>query len=355
MSVKEQRYGTSTIETIPSPADAGDLTIDALSVVGTPTSSAITLGVFFQGKNVQLQLAGSFSYPNGFPKTGTEVKNSGVSIDAARVLVDGVLVEETTFSSPVHLFQFLFATDNSFHASLMYSGSDTFIGSLSTPIDGDSDVVNGFGGNDTFFGNGSGRSDDVFYGGNGIDTSVLRGKKLDYTILAGGSIWNEYTQKGELPGYFIKDKVAARDGQQQINGVERLKFSDGSLALDVQGNAGIVAKVIGVVFGKDKVANKEYMGIGLDLLDSGMNYIALGALALNAAGLTTPDQIVSALWTNLFGTAPSDIQKVPFVQLLQQGMSPGELARIAAETTTNATNIDLVGLGKVGIDYIPIA
>jgi hypothetical protein len=41
--------------------------------------------------------------------------------------------------------------------------------------------------------------------------------------------------------------------------------------------------------------------------------------------------------------------------MLQNGMTPGALAHLAAETGLNTTNINLVGLAQTGVEYMPIA
>jgi hypothetical protein len=109
------------------------------------------------------------------------------------------------------------------------------------------------------------------------------------------------------------------------------------------------------VFGKDAVNNKNYVGIGLNFLDTGWSYDNLAGLALEAAGAKTNDQIVSLLWTNVISTKPTAADKQPFIALLENGMSAGVLAHLAADTSYNTTNINLVGLAQTGIEYIPIS
>jgi uncharacterized protein (TIGR01370 family) len=87
--------------------------------------------------------------------------------------------------------------------------------------------------------------------------------------------------------------------------VERIQFTDVSIAIDLNGNAGITAKILGAVFGKESLSNRNYVGIGLHFLDAGWTYDNLAGLALDAAGAKTNDQIVSLLWTNVIGTKPS--------------------------------------------------
>jgi hypothetical protein len=145
-------------------------------------------------------------------------------------------------------------------------------------------------------------------------------------------------------------------GTIELRNTERIWFSDISLALDTEHNqsAGTTAKILGAVFGKESLSNKNYVGIGLNFLDAGWTYDNLAALALDAAGAKTNDQIVSLLWTNVIGTQPTTADKAPYIALLENGMSAGALAHLAADTSFNITNINLVGLAQTGIEYIPI-
>ena len=144
------------------------------------------------------------------------------------------------------------------------------------------------------------------------------------------------------------------EGTDSLTGIERLLFSNLSVAFDINGSAGTTAKLLGAVFGKDSLTNKQYVGIGLSLLDAGMSTTTLASLAVDAANLKTNDQIVSTIWKNVFGTTASNSDKAPYVKLLDDGMSPGTLAWLAADTTFNKVNINLVGLAQTGIEYIPV-
>ena len=184
-------------------------------------------------------------------------------------------------------------------------------------------------------------------GGLGLDTSIYSQKINDYQIINLGE-----------SNFSIKH-IASSNTNQQLNDVlvniERLKFSDKSIAIDINGNAGTTAKILGAVFGKQAVTNKSYVGIGLHFLDAGWTYDNLAGLALDAAGAKTNDQIVSLLWTNVIGTNPTLADKQPFIALLENGMSAGALAHLAADTSFNTTNINLVGLAQTGIEYLPVS
>jgi hypothetical protein len=138
------------------------------------------------------------------------------------------------------------------------------------------------------------------------------------------------------------------------NNVERLVFSDAYLAIDLDGHAGVAAKILGAIFGKQSLTNKSYVGIGLHFLDAGWTYDNLAALALDVAGAKTNDQIVSLLWANVIGSKPTAADKAPLIGLLENGMTAGALAQLAADSSFNTANINLVGLAQTGIEYIPI-
>jgi hypothetical protein len=179
----------------------------------------------------------------------------------------------------------------------------------------------------------------TYDGGEGLDTVkfVLSQKEVQLKQLSDSS-YELYSSNNTI----------------QITNVERLIFSDKSIAFDIIGNAGTTAKILGAVFGKESVNNKNYFGIGLHFLDSGWSYDNLAALALEAAGAKSNDQIVSLLWTNVIGTKPTAADKAPFIALLENGMTAGALAHLAADSSFNTTNINLIGLAQTGIEYIPV-
>jgi hypothetical protein len=169
-----------------------------------------------------------------------------------------------------------------------------------------------------------------------------------------GENLQSYTFKISTSSTLLVSKKINAVTEDKLIEVERLKFKDVSVAFDIDGNAGLVAKILGAIFGKESLANQNYVGIGLKLADSGWTYDNLAALALDAAGAKSNDQIVSLLWKNVVGSQPSQTDKAPFIALLENGMSSGALAHLAADSAFNTTNINLVGLAQTGIEYLPI-
>ena len=175
----------------------------------------------------------------------------------------------------------------------------------------------------------------------GIDFILFPTNRINYSITKSSTSFL-ITEKNT----FTPDVMASN--------IERLQFPDKNIALDLNGNAGTTAKLLGAVFGKDSLANKQYVGIGINFLDAGWTYDNLAGLALDAAGAKTNDQIVSLLWNNVIGTKPTAADKQPYIALLENGLTPGALVHLAADTSFNTTNINLVGLAQTGIEYLPV-
>jgi hypothetical protein len=146
------------------------------------------------------------------------------------------------------------------------------------------------------------------------------------------------------------------DGTDTLTNIQRLQFNDISVALDIDGNAGTTAKILGAVFGKSALSNETYVGIGLQLLDTGTSYQDLMQLALNAklgVSVNDPTQVVSLLYSNIVGVAPDQANLNYFVGLLNSHQyTTASLGVMAADTSLNTANIDLIGLAQTGIYYV---
>jgi hypothetical protein len=79
-------------------------------------------------------------------------------------------------------------------------------------------------------------------GGAGIDTAVYAGSRSNFTVAQ------------EAWGFGVNDNVGGGGHDALIN-VERVKFDDGSLALDVEGSAGQVFRLYSAAFSRPAEAN----------------------------------------------------------------------------------------------------
>jgi serralysin len=201
----------------------------------------------------------------------------------------------------------------------------------------------GTAGNDTIVGNSANNN---INGGAGVDTVVFSGPRSAYTVTSGSTGWT------------VADTAAGRDGTDTLTNVERVRFSDTTVALDINGNAGTAAKVLGTVLGASAVSNKQFVGIVVGLLDGGMSYPDLMKLAMNTvlgAGYSS-DAEVRLLYQNLVGTVPSNSDLANFSGLITSGqLTQTSLAVLAADNSINTNNIRLVGLATTGLEYTPTA
>ncbi len=195
------------------------------------------------------------------------------------------------------------------------------------------DCFEGFGGNDVLKGDG------------GIDTAQYRGKRADYQLSPADDGWN------------IADR-SGHDGTDHLDGIERLRFSDGAVALDLGGHAGSVARLVATLFGPQQVERADLMGIGLGLLDGGMPEAALASLAAasslfaEGAGSHSDAAFVREVYRNVTGVEPDAAALQHYTGLLSSGAeSQGSLALWASQTDLVAQRIDLVGLAASGIAY----
>ena len=185
-------------------------------------------------------------------------------------------------------------------------------------------------------------------GGQGLDTCVYNAPSSSFVI---GKV------QTNAPGSDQFKVTSTTAGiQDLLTHIERLKFNDKSVALDVNGNAGTTAKILGAVFGASEVSNKTYAGIGLNLLDKGFAYEQLMGLALDAklgAGHSHA-QLVNLLYQNLLHVNADNGAVAYWSGLLDQGIyTHASLAVMAAELDINKTNINLVGLAQTGLDFTP--
>jgi hypothetical protein len=186
-----------------------------------------------------------------------------------------------------------------------------------------------------------------FSGGLGLDRVVFGGKRSDYDIAPSGT------------KYFVTPTNPAL-GRDSLQNIERLQFSDQSLALDVpNGVAGTVAKFLGVVFGPAAVLDRDLVGIGLHhgaaFKDNPGGLMRL-ALDARLGPQHTSAQMVELLYANLFGQSPPPSLRDEFVSWIDRGLHTQEsLALLAADLPENLNNISWMGLVENGLPYDPMA
>ena len=207
-------------------------------------------------------------------------------------------------------------------------------------------TLNGGAGNDVLHGLGGG---DTLIGGAGHDTAVFGATRASYTLARQGS---DYGLNGKA------GTAAAGDGQNLLSGIERLQFADGHVALDLSGggNAELVTRLIGSIYGSSFVGNADYCGIGLWALDSGTyTFTRLIETVLGGKFGPRPDNgaVVDLLFQNIVGQLPPAADRATFVGGLERGeYTQAQLVDYAARLDATGTKIGLTGLQDSGLAYI---
>ena len=179
---------------------------------------------------------------------------------------------------------------------------------------------------------------DSIDGSTGIDTAIYGNSLSEFILIKGTDSW----------------AITKSDESDSLVNIERLQFTDTNVALDLDGNAGKTAKLLGAILGAEGVSNKVYVGAGLYFLDGGMTYEELMQAALDVVLGANPSSssVVDLIWTNIVGP-PTPADNLPqYSALIDNGTyTAAELAVAAADHSLNTTNIDLVGLSQTGLEY----
>ena len=268
--------------------------------------------------------------------------------DAAGRLIDNIVDDsgvDTFDFSAVTIGVMLDLTPGAYSSVGKLASGANALANLTTSFDAIIENAIGTFSNDTMLGNAAnnrltgGFGDDTIDGAAGIDTAVFGGLRAASGVAVGPSAVT----------------VIGFEGTDTLTRIERLQFTDMKVALDLDGFAGITAKILGAVFGRESIANKEYAGIGLGLLDAGTSYFDLMQLALNArlGANASAETIVNVLYTNVVGSAPSGAEMALYAGMLNSGAHTATtLGILAADTPLNIANVGLVGLAQTGLEYV---
>ena len=332
------------------------------------TPSEVTLSV--TGLPITATFTGSFDY-EGTPVTAVDVAGT---LTSKTVYLNGALLFVETWADGSDWL--LGDTDFAYELSKL-SGNDYFEGSSAT---GRNDRVQGLGGNDRFKGFGSTDENgmDRFFGGDGVDTSVYQGKISEYSINSSKGtdqsphIWDSRVNTADTPiedgvrtpGFYVRDTVSNRDDLDALAEVERLQFSDKSLALDVGAtqNAG-KAKLFTGAIAHSLVNDAATLGTILHFIDNGYSDLtSLSKLAIDAglistlAGSSSNEALAGLVTTNLLGQANVvvEVMLLGYMNGTVASFSQEQFLGAVAALEINQQRVDLVGLAETGMEYIPL-
>lgn len=179
----------------------------------------------------------------------------------------------------------------------------------------------------------------------GIDTLKINANSTQAYIQPGLKEIGYAKQDGTFAGIFL-------------DGVERIQFNDKSVALDVDGNAGLAYRLYKAAF--DRTPDKAGLGYWIDELDHGVSLqdVAQSFVSSNefqALNGTNPTnlQLASSLYEHVLGRAPDQAGLNYWVeQLDSHALKPNELLASFSESAEN--KIALTGQIQDGIEYTPV-
>ena len=186
---------------------------------------------------------------------------------------------------------------------------------------------------------------DFFDGGLGIDTVVYSGPQERYSITKSGT-------------RYVVSEPTGSDDTDYLSNIERLQFSNCKVALDLGGNAGQAARLIGALLGPSFIKDKALAGVVIGLIDQDYSIESIANLGLNTsfyltlAGSTKNEDFVNHVFRNVVGRPPEVNEQKTYVDMLNAGTSQAALAVMAAGTEFTASQIGLTGLTSHGWDFI---
>jgi len=334
--------------------------IDATTVVG----GNITLKVVYTGNfNVA-------SIPTS-AKTLADIPffvkpDTASSVSGQSVYVNGTLAQTQTFSTPLGVSTFEGSTITLDNAKATYTGQETFISSVNNWTN---DCVFGYAGYATYFENHSAEGvgfNDIFVGGTGgINTAVLPAPYKNFSLSI-TPVFDAATRQNDLSGFTLTDNTKAVN-TLQVSAVQRLKFSDGVLALDLSPgqNAFNAAMLVTEAFGAAKLST--YFPQAVSFEDKGQTDAQTCALIVQQGlieaqiGSNSNQAFVDFLYLNATGSAIDSAAEAQYVNALQNGTYTRSSLLAFAVSAVEAgfgnlgTQIGLTGLQGTGLFYHPLS
>lgn len=194
--------------------------------------------------------------------------------------------------------------------------------------------------------------DDMLIGGLGQEQIDGRGGK-DTVVYSSAS--SHYSVTQAAAGFTVRDLSSG--STDTLSNVARIQFADKKLALDLgaDASAGQTAEILGAAFGKEALHKTDYVGIGLSLFDAGYTLAQVAQMCINTGLLSAPgnDAFVRAVWQNVVGSPIDATSLANYTGLLEShAYTQASLLALAAQSSANQTQINLIGLANVGMEYV---
>ncbi|MFC0168152.1 Calx-beta domain-containing protein [Pseudoduganella danionis] len=184
---------------------------------------------------------------------------------------------------------------------------------------------------------------DKIDGGAGLDTLSYTAASTDFDI------------RKTANGYVVTDAVG-NNGSDLLNNVERLNFSDKTIALDISGTAGIAYRVYQAAF--DRAPDLGGLGFWIAQMDKGLSATAVAGGFIDSAEFTqlyglapSNDAFVGKLYSNVLHRTPDQGGYDFWVKALGAGVSRAEVLAAFSESGENQAQV--IGTIQNGFEFKP--
>ena len=194
------------------------------------------------------------------------------------------------------------------------------------------------GGNDVLTGN---VANNLINGGAGLDRAIYIGKRSEYTL------------SGTINQQTITDTISARDGVDTLSNIERVKFSDQVIALDLAGNAGQAYRLYKAAL--DRTPDPQGLAGWIKYMDDGGSLTAMSQMFIGSSefvgkyGQLDNSGFVNRLYLNVLARNGEPDGIKGWVNGMNNGLSRAQVLEGFSESGENQANV--LGLIKDGISY----
>lgn len=185
-------------------------------------------------------------------------------------------------------------------------------------------------------------SNDILDGGAGLDTAIYGGIRAEYTLARTSSGMTAFS---------------ASEGTDTLVSIERLQFTDETIAFDLDGNAGQVYRLYQAAF--NRVPDQAGLGDWIDGMDHGMGLSQVATGFINSAefkslyGNNPSDSaFVTLLYDNVLHRAPDAGGYAYWMNELAHGVNREQALIGFSESTENKVALMAFDMdGNMGKDY----
>ena len=182
-------------------------------------------------------------------------------------------------------------------------------------------------------------------GGGGVDTVRLSMTRADAAVQRIGTSGSSYT---------VTDKAGTVD---QLAGVERIAFSDATVALDVDGTAGQVYRIYQAAF--NRTPDKPGLGYWINAMDHGATFASVAQGFLDSSeyhkaydGVTSNRALVTKYYENILHRTP-DAGGLDFWAGVLDSKAAGTADVLASISDSAENKAGLIGVIGNGFEYTP--